>query len=44
MIPFDGYNAMAARRVYLKPYFLPADKPYWQAVREGALGAQGEHG
>ena len=44
VIPFDGYNAMAARRVYLKPYFLPADKPYWQALREGALGAKGAHG
>ncbi|MCY4593993.1 MAG: TraM recognition domain-containing protein, partial [Bryobacterales bacterium] len=41
VIPFDGYNAMPARRVYLKPYFLPRDKPYWQAVRESELGGTG---
>ena len=42
VIPFDGYNAMAARRVYLKPYFLPRDKPYWEALREGELGGTRE--
>ena len=42
VIPFDGYTAMGARRVYLKPWFLPRDLPYWEAVREGRLGPKGE--
>ena len=37
-IPFDGYTAHSARRVYLKPYFLARDLPYFEAVREGRLG------
>ena len=40
VIPFDGYRAMAARRVYLKPYFLPREQPYWDAVRAGELGGE----
>ncbi len=35
VVPFDGFSADTARRVYLKPWFLPRDKPYWEAVREG---------
>ena len=42
VIPFDGYETMTARRVYLKPYFLERDLPYWEAVRQGKLGSQGE--
>ena len=41
VIPFDGYHAMPARRVYLKPWFLPRDKSYWDAVRAGQLGGTG---
>ena len=37
-IPFDGYTAHSARRVYLKPYFLPREQPYFEALREGGLG------
>ena len=37
VVPFDGYRAMAARRAYLKPWFLPRDLPYFEAVREGRL-------
>lgn len=35
--PYDGRRTLDARRVYLKPYFLPRDRPYWQAVQNGEL-------
>ncbi len=38
VLPFDGQATMPARRVYLKPWFLPADLGYWDAVRQGRLG------
>ena len=38
-LPFDGFTSQRARRVYLKPWFLPRSMPYHQAVREGHLGA-----
>ncbi len=40
-IPFDGHAAGSARRVYLKPYFLPRELPYFEAVRQGRLGGGG---
>ena len=40
VIPFDGYRAMSARRVYLKPYFLPRDQPYFDALRAGEFGGE----
>ena len=35
--PFDGARSERARRVYLKPHFLPRDLPYWLARRQGLL-------
>ena len=36
-LPYDGTNASSAVRVYLKPYYLPVDTPYWRAVEEGKI-------
>ena len=35
--PFDGRKALTARRVYLKPHFLPRQRGYFEAVRRGEL-------
>lgn len=35
--PFDGRSALPARRVYLKPHFLPRELPYFEARRQGLL-------
>ena len=35
--PFDGVRSARARRVYLKPHFLPDGLPYWEARRRGLL-------
>ena len=37
VIPYDGTRALEARRVYLKPDFLPRDRPYWRAREAGEL-------
>ena len=37
VIPFDGWSASAARRVYLKPHWLPRELGYFEAVRQGRL-------
>ncbi len=37
VIPYDGSHALDARRVYLKPDFLPRDRPYWRAREAGDL-------
>ena len=37
VVPFDGATAARARRVYLKPAFLPEDLPYWTALERGLL-------
>ncbi|MYA46427.1 MAG: type IV secretory system conjugative DNA transfer family protein, partial [Acidobacteria bacterium] len=29
VLPYDGTNAKPATRVYLKPHYLPRDRPYW---------------
>ncbi|MDE0177059.1 MAG: TraM recognition domain-containing protein [Gammaproteobacteria bacterium] len=31
VLPYDGTNAQSATRVYLKPHYLPRDRPYWRA-------------
>ena len=36
-LPYDGVQSLPPRRVYLKPHYLPADLPYWQAKRTGQL-------
>ena len=35
--PYDGRRTLDARRVYLKPYFLPRERPYWRAREAGEL-------
>ena len=37
VLPYDGKRALDARRVYLKPDFLPRDHPYWRAREAGEL-------
>ena len=36
-LPYDGTNATSAVRVYLKPYYLPVDTPYWRAIETGQI-------
>ena len=36
-LPYDGVQSLPPRRVYLKPYYLPTDLPYWHAKRTGQL-------
>ena len=36
-LPYDGTHATSAVRVYLKPYYLPVDTPYWRAVGAGKI-------
>jgi len=36
-LPYDGMQSLPARRVYLKPYYLPKDAPYWELHRDGRL-------
>ncbi len=33
--PYDGRRVLDARRVYLKPHFLPRELPYWRAREAG---------
>ena len=37
VLPYDGKRAHDARRCYLKPDFLPRDRPYWRAREAGEL-------
>ncbi len=37
VMPYDGSRSHDARRVYLKPDFLPRDRPYWRAREAGEL-------
>ena len=37
VLPYDGTNARPATRVYLKPHYLPRDRPYWRAREAGEL-------
>ena len=36
-LPYDGTKSLPARRVYLKPYYLPREKGYWRLRDEGRL-------
>ena len=36
-LPYDGVKSLPATRVYLKPYYLPRDLPYWRAREGGRL-------
>ena len=36
-LPYDGTHAASAVRVYLKPYYLQPDRPYWRAVEAGQI-------
>ena len=36
-LPYDGASSTSAVRVYLKPYYLPPDRPYWRAVEAGQI-------
>ncbi len=37
VLPYDGRRAHDARRCYLKPDFLPRERPYWRAREDGEL-------
>ncbi len=37
VIPYDGRRTLDACRVYLKPHFLPRDRPYWRARAAGEI-------
>ena len=37
VLPYDGTRTHDARRCYLKPDFLPRERPYWRAREAGAL-------
>ena len=37
VIPYDGRQALDARRVYLKPDFLPRERSYWRSRAAGEL-------
>ena len=37
ILPYDGTNALSATRVYLKPHYLPRDRPYWRAREAGQI-------
>ena len=36
-LPYDGVQSLPPRRVYLKPYYLDRDRPYWAAKAAGEL-------
>ena len=36
-LPYDGTKSLPARRVYLKPHYLPKDVGYWRLREEGRL-------
>ena len=36
-IPYDGVKSLPATRVYLKPYYLERELPYWRARETGKL-------
>ena len=36
-LPYDGEQSLPARRVYLKPYYLPREKSYWRQQEEGRI-------
>ena len=36
-LPYDGVKSLPARRVYLKPHYLPKDVGYWRLRKEGRI-------
>ncbi len=36
-LPYDGVKSLPARRVYLKPHYLPKETGYWRLRREGRI-------
>ena len=36
-LPYDGVKSLPARRVYLKPHYLPRDAGYWRLREEGRI-------
>ncbi|MDE2773476.1 MAG: TraM recognition domain-containing protein [Gemmatimonadota bacterium] len=36
-LPYDGAKSLPARRVYLKPHYLPRHKGYWRLREEGRI-------
>ena len=36
-LPYDGRQARSAVRVYLKPWYLSRDRPYWRAAEAGEI-------
>ncbi|WP_420615577.1 type IV secretory system conjugative DNA transfer family protein [Candidatus Palauibacter sp.] len=36
-LPYDGVKSLPARRVYLKPHYLPRTKGYWRQREEGRI-------
>ena len=36
-LPYDGVKSLPARRVYLKPHYLPRTKGYWRLRKEGRI-------
>ena len=36
-LPYDGAQSLEARRVYLKPHYLPRDLSYWRQLRDGRI-------
>ena len=36
-LPYDGVRSLSASRVYLKPYYLPKEHPYWRMKEDGSL-------
>ena len=36
-LPYDGVKSLPARRVYLKPHYLPSTEGYWRLREEGRI-------
>ena len=36
-LPYDGVESLPARRVYLKPHYLPRNQGYWRQREEGRI-------
>ena len=36
-LPYDGVESLSARRVYLKPHYLPRTQGYWRQREEGRI-------
>ena len=36
-LPYDGVESLPARRVYLKPHYLPKETGYWRLREEGRI-------